>query len=90
MRTTSSMTGTSISTPTTVASAAPELKPNKLMAAATAISLFGLDSGAALATVVGVLVEVPVMLSVVRIVKATRGWYEGSTAELPTALKTGR
>jgi ACR3 family arsenite transporter len=47
------------------------------LAVAAAISLFGLNSGAALVTVVGVLVEVPVMLSVVRIVKATRGWYEG-------------
>ena len=47
------------------------------LAVAAAISLFGLNSGAALATVVGVLVEVPVMLSVVRIVKATRPWYEG-------------
>ncbi|WP_145681188.1 ACR3 family arsenite efflux transporter [Azospirillum brasilense] len=46
------------------------------LAVAAAISLFGLESGAALATVVGVLVEVPVMLSVVRIVTATRGWYE--------------
>ncbi|WP_431854850.1 ACR3 family arsenite efflux transporter [Azospirillum sp.] len=46
------------------------------LAVAAAISLFGLQSGAALATVVGVLVEVPVMLSVVRIVTATRGWYE--------------
>lgn len=46
------------------------------LAVAAAISLFGLTSGAALATVVGVLVEVPVMLSVVKIVKATRGWYE--------------
>ncbi|WP_316161911.1 ACR3 family arsenite efflux transporter [Bradyrhizobium sp. SZCCHNRI20481] len=46
------------------------------LAVAAAISLFGLDSGAALATVVGVLVEVPVMLSVVRIVRATRRWYE--------------
>ncbi|NPU67729.1 ACR3 family arsenite efflux transporter [Bradyrhizobium sp. 83012] len=46
------------------------------LAVAAAISLFGLDSGAALATVVGVLVEVPVMLSVVRIVKASRDWYE--------------
>jgi arsenite transporter len=46
------------------------------LAVAAAISLFGLDSGAALATVVGVLVEVPVMLSVVRIVQATRPWYE--------------
>lgn len=46
------------------------------LAVAAAISLFGLKSGAALATVVGVLVEVPVMLSVVAIVKRTRGWYE--------------
>ena len=46
------------------------------LAVAAAISLFGLNSGAALATVVGVLVEVPVMLSVVHIVKATRPWYE--------------
>ncbi|SEL90443.1 arsenite transporter, ACR3 family [Sphingomonas palmae] len=46
------------------------------LAVAAAISLFGLKSGAALATVVGVLVEVPVMLSVVSIVKRTRGWYE--------------
>jgi len=46
------------------------------LAVATAISLFGFESGAALATVVGVLVEVPVMLSVVRIVNSTRGWYE--------------
>lgn len=45
------------------------------LAVAAAISLFGFQSGAALATVVGVLVEVPVMLSVVRIVMATRGWY---------------
>jgi len=46
------------------------------LAVATAIVLFGFDSGAALATVVGVLIEVPVMLSVVRIVTRTRGWYE--------------
>jgi arsenite transporter len=45
------------------------------LAVATAISLFGFESGAALATVVGVLVEVPVMLSVVRIVNKTRTWY---------------
>ena len=45
------------------------------LAVATAIALFGFQSGAALATVVGVLVEVPVMLSVVRIVLHTRGWY---------------
>jgi ACR3 family arsenite transporter len=50
------------------------------LAVAAAISLFGLKSGAALATVVGVLVEVPVMLSVVSIVKRTRPWYEGSPA----------
>jgi arsenite transporter len=46
------------------------------LAVAAAISLFGLESGAALATVVGVLVEVPVMLSVVHIVNRSRGWYE--------------
>lgn len=46
------------------------------LAVAAAISLFGFSSGAALATVVGVLVEVPVMLSVVKIVNSTRGWYE--------------
>jgi len=45
------------------------------LAVATAISLFGLESGAALATVVGVLVEVPVMLLVVRVVNSTREWY---------------
>ena len=46
------------------------------LAVAVAISLFGLNSGAALATVVGVLVEVPVMLSLVALVNASRGWYE--------------
>ena len=46
------------------------------LAVAAAISLFGLQSGAALATVVGVLVEVPVMLSVVKIVNSSKGWYE--------------
>ena len=46
------------------------------LAVAAAISLFGFQSGAALATVVGVLIEVPVMLSVVRIVNASKGWYE--------------
>ncbi len=46
------------------------------LAVATAVSLFGLQSGAALATVVGVLIEVPVMLSVVKVVGASRGWYE--------------
>jgi ACR3 family arsenite transporter len=46
------------------------------LAVATAIGLFGFESGAALATVVGVLVEVPVMLSVVKITLATKAWYE--------------
>jgi len=46
------------------------------LAVATAISMFGFESGAALATVVGVLIEVPVMLSVVYIVKRTEGWYQ--------------
>ncbi len=49
------------------------------LAVATAISLFGFQSGAALATVVGVLIEVPVMLLVVKIANATQGWY-GQTA----------
>jgi arsenite transporter len=49
------------------------------LAVAAAISLFGFESGAALATVVGVLIEVPVMLSVVKIVNGTRGWYERGT-----------
>ena len=48
------------------------------LAVATAISIFGLQSGAALATVVGVLVEVPVMLSVVWIVNRSKGWYEAN------------
>ncbi len=46
------------------------------LAVAAAISLFGFESGAALATVVGVLIEVPVMLSVVYLVKRSEGWYE--------------
>jgi ACR3 family arsenite transporter len=46
------------------------------LAVATAISLFGFHSGAALATVVGVLIEVPLMLAVVRVVNRSRGWYE--------------
>jgi len=46
------------------------------LAVAVAISVFGFSSGAALATVVGVLVEVPVMLIVVRIVNSTKVWYE--------------
>ncbi len=50
------------------------------LAVAAAIALFGFESGAALATVVGVLIEVPVMLSVVRIVNATKPWYERGLA----------
>jgi len=50
------------------------------LAVAAAISIFGLSSGAALATVVGVLVEVPVMLSVVRIVNRTGHWFERQPA----------
>jgi ACR3 family arsenite transporter len=46
------------------------------LAVAAAISLFGFHSGAALATVVGVLIEVPVMLLVVRVVNQSKGWYE--------------
>ncbi|MCX7198785.1 MAG: ACR3 family arsenite efflux transporter [Proteobacteria bacterium] len=46
------------------------------LAVAAAISLFGFESGAALATVVGVLIEVPLMLLVVKVVNDSRGWYE--------------
>lgn len=46
------------------------------LAVATAITLFGFKSGAALATVIGVLIEVPVMLSVVKIVTRSKKWYE--------------
>ena len=46
------------------------------LAVAAAISLFGFESGAALATVVGVLIEVPVMLLVVRVVNGSKDWYE--------------
>jgi arsenite transporter len=56
------------------------------LAVAAAISLFGFNSGAALATVVGVLIEVPVMLSVVRIVNASQSWYErGVAGQAPNA-----
>ena len=48
------------------------------LAVAAAISLFGFESGAALATVVGVLIEVPVMLLVVKVVNTSKGWYEGA------------
>jgi ACR3 family arsenite transporter len=50
------------------------------LAVATAIALYGPGSGAALATVVGVLVEVPVMLSVCRACVATRRWFPADTA----------
>jgi ACR3 family arsenite transporter len=50
------------------------------LAVATAISLFGFESGAALATVVGVLIEVPAMLLVVKAANASKGWYEAGAA----------
>lgn len=53
------------------------------LAVAAAISLFGFESGAALATVVGVLIEVPVMLLVVRAVNRSRGWYEAGASKRP-------
>ncbi len=53
------------------------------LAVATAIALFGFESGAALATVVGVLIEVPVMLIVVGVVNRTRGWYEAREGIVP-------
>lgn len=58
------------------------------LAVAAAISLFGFNSGAALATVVGVLIEVPVMLSVVWIVNRSQGWYErGATRPAPVGRR---
>jgi ACR3 family arsenite transporter len=51
------------------------------LAVAAAISLFGFESGAALATVVGVLIEVPVMLLVVHVVNRSKGWYERTAAQ---------
>jgi len=60
------------------------------LAVAAAISLFGFSSGAALSTVVGVLIEVPVMLSVVKLVNATRGWYESGTNVVRHGLSTRR
>ncbi len=50
------------------------------LAVAAAISLFGFESGAALATVVGVLIEVPVMLLVVKVVNRSKGWYEAGVS----------
>lgn len=57
------------------------------LAVAAAISLFGFNSGAALATVVGVLIEVPVMLSVVAIVNRSKGWYERHPAVIRGTTK---
>jgi arsenite transporter len=57
------------------------------LAVAAAISLFGLQSGAALATVVGVLIEVPVMLSVVSVVRRSKGWYERGASVKRTMRK---
>jgi ACR3 family arsenite transporter len=53
------------------------------LAVAAAISLFGFESGAALATVVGVLIEVPAMLLVVRVVNRSKGWYEAGISPRP-------
>jgi len=53
------------------------------LAVATAIALFGFESGAALATVVGVLIEVPVMLMAVRVVNRSRTWYERRDGIVP-------
>ncbi len=55
------------------------------LAVAVAISLFGLGSGAALATVVGVLIEVPVMLSLVSFANRTQGWFPTSSSAVATA-----
>jgi ACR3 family arsenite transporter len=61
------------------------------LAVAAAVSLFGVHSGAALATVVGVLIEVPVMLSVVAIVNRSKAWYErGAAARAPAAAFDGK
>ncbi len=54
------------------------------LAVAAAIALFGFESGAALATVVGVLIEVPVMLAAVKVINASRGWYERRTGVVPS------
>jgi arsenite transporter len=59
------------------------------LAVAAAISLFGFESGAALATVVGVLIEVPVMLLVVRVVNSSREWYERGPS-VGSAERSGR
>lgn len=60
------------------------------LAVATAIALFGFDSGAALATVVGVLIEVPVMLALVRLLARSRAWYERGPAVITHRLEAVR
>ena len=60
------------------------------LAVATAIALFGPGSGAALATVVGVLVEVPVMLSVCNVCNRTRHWFPAGECAMPAAAEAGR
>jgi ACR3 family arsenite transporter len=61
------------------------------LAVAAAISLYGFQSGAALATVVGVLIEVPVMLSVVAIVNRSQGWSEAGLSPVRDAQpRTGQ
>ncbi len=60
------------------------------LAVAAAISLFGFQSGAALATVVGVLIEVPVMLSVVWMVNRSQGWYEQGEKHGPETSAHGK
>ena len=57
------------------------------LAVATAISLFGFNSGAALATVVGVLIEVPVMLLVVKVVNGSKSWYESRSRVAHASIK---
>ncbi|WP_368643941.1 ACR3 family arsenite efflux transporter [Castellaniella ginsengisoli] len=60
------------------------------LAVAAAISLFGFQSGAALATVVGMLIEVPVMLLVVRVVNRSKGWYEAGAERSWAARRASR
>jgi len=60
------------------------------LAVATAIALFGFQSGAALATVVGVLVEVPVMLTVVSIVNRSKAWYESGITPAAMAMESNQ
>ena len=74
------ITGTSTRGPMTAAKAAPEWIPKT--DTATAIALYGPGSGAALATVVGVLVEVPVMLSVCSFCNRTRHWFPAEIRSL--------